>query len=157
MRHMYPSHTTSLRSILILSAHISISATFLAHLILRDLIILILFREDYELWSTSLCSFLKSPIILSLLSPNIPLGTLHFVCRYKFVIYFVKICVLLWNPQTMNSGDTVSDTSLDKQNFSSVTLPAQGITWSQRRFRQGITIQTHGWWRSFYHFRTAVD
>jgi len=53
----------------------TISATCPAHLIL-DLITRIIFREEYRSLSSSLCSFLHSLIISSLLGPNIILSTI---------------------------------------------------------------------------------
>jgi hypothetical protein len=52
-----------------------ICATFPAHLILLDLITRIMFGEQYRL-SSSLCSFLHSPITPSLIHPNILLNTI---------------------------------------------------------------------------------
>ena len=52
-----------------------ICATYPAHLIV-DLIIQTIFGEDYRSLSSSLCSFLHSPVTSSLLDPNILLNTL---------------------------------------------------------------------------------
>jgi len=53
-----------------------IRATGPAHLILLDLIIRGILGEKYKSRSSSLCSFLHSPVTLSLLGPNIILNTL---------------------------------------------------------------------------------
>jgi hypothetical protein len=51
-------------------------ATFHACLILLYLIILIILDEEYKVWSSSFCSFLQPPAILSPFGPNNLLSTL---------------------------------------------------------------------------------
>jgi hypothetical protein len=87
-------HPTSPRSILILFTHLClglpsgllpsgfhtnnlyaflfspIRATWPTHLTLRDLIILIILGEEYKSRSSSLCSFLHSPVTSSLFGPD---------------------------------------------------------------------------------------
>jgi len=46
-------------------------ATCHIHLIFLDLITRIIFKEVYKLWSSSLCSFLQSSAICSVLGPNV--------------------------------------------------------------------------------------
>jgi hypothetical protein len=47
-----------------------------AHLIHLYLITLVIFCEEFKLWSPSLCTFMQSPTTSSLLGPNILLSTL---------------------------------------------------------------------------------
>jgi len=96
----HPPHLTSWRSILILSSHLRLGlptclfhsgfttktlytpllyplrAAWSSHLFLLDLITRTIFGEQYRSLSSSLCSFLHSPVTSSFLGPNIPLNTL---------------------------------------------------------------------------------
>ena len=93
-------HPTFWRSILILSSHLClgllsglfppgfptrtlytplpspIRTTCPTHLILLDFITHTILGEEYRSLSSSVCSFLRSPVIYSLLDPNILLNTL---------------------------------------------------------------------------------
>ena len=93
-------HPISLRSIFLLASHLCLGlqnhlflspfltktlceflffhmpATLLTHPFLLNLVTWIMCDEVYEIQSSTLCSFLKSPVTSSLISPNISLSTL---------------------------------------------------------------------------------
>ena len=58
------------------TSSLPIRATCTTHLILLDFITRKMCGEEYRSWSSSLCSFLHSPVTSSLLGPNILLSTL---------------------------------------------------------------------------------
>jgi hypothetical protein len=51
-------------------------ATYHAHLIFLDLVTLLMFSQKYKLWSYSICTFLRPPVISPLLGQYILLNTL---------------------------------------------------------------------------------
>ena len=85
-----------------------IRATYAAHLILLDFINRAILGEEYRSLSSSLCSFLHSPVISSLLGPNILLNTL-----------FSNTLSLR---SSLNVGDQVTHPYKQRQNYSSVYL-----------------------------------
>jgi hypothetical protein len=72
------------------------------HLILFDMIILIIFREIYELWNFSLCSFLQPHVASSFLGPNILVNTLFSntpnTCSFLPMGFNIIFSHVFWNP-----------------------------------------------------------